>query len=108
MDSYANNNFIPEIATDNAILLNSQPENTKDEIKIKKISIFTKMTNSVSKRPKFHLALIIILVLIIIIILIYYRGLLYIGPFYKNNMKVKETPDDPATSTLISSINGTK
>ena len=79
--------------------------NTKDELKIKKISIFTKMTNSVSKRPRFHLALIIMLVLIIIIILIYYRGILYIGPFCKNNMKSKEiTTDDPVTGELINSI----
>ena len=89
-------------------------ESKNCEVKKIKISIFTKMSNSVAKRPRVHLALIILLFLIIIILLIYYRGLLYIGPFCQNNMKNGEKKnklendsknEDLLTNELINSIN---
>ena len=43
-----------------------QPTKSNDVI-IKKVSFFGKMSKSVEKRPKFHLVIIILLVLIIII-----------------------------------------
>ena len=117
IDNIQKNNNIQNSDNIQRNIDNIQRVNKSDDIKIKKISIFTKMSNSVSKRPRFHLALIILLVLIIIIILIYYRGLLFIGPFCKNNMKNKEKNneknnekideknDDPITEKLINSIN---
>ena len=78
------------------------------DLKIKKISVFSKMSNSVSKRPKFHLVLIILLVLIIIILLIYYRGMFYIGPFCNKTIttpSIKNNKSDDITEKLIESIN---
>ena len=77
------------------------------DLKIKKISVFSKMSNSVSKRPKFHLVLIILLVLIIIILLIYYRGMFYIGPFCNKTTtpSIKNNKSDDITEKLIESIN---
>ena len=99
-----------------------QPTKSNDVI-IKKVSFFGKMSKSVEKRPKFHLVIIILLVLIIIIVIIYYRGLLFIGPFCANNIKCKKntkkpaiipaaivpaaivTKNDPQTDNLIASLN---
>jgi hypothetical protein len=54
---------------------------------IKKKNAFVKMSNNVSKYPKCYLILIIILILIILIIFIYYRGLLFLGPYCSNNVR---------------------
>jgi hypothetical protein len=54
---------------------------------IKKKNVFTKISNNISNRPKCYLILIIILIIIILILLIYYKGLLFIGPYCTNNIK---------------------
>ena len=109
-----NSNQIPMNSNQIPINLNNQiPINLNNQIPInstiKKISMFTKMSNHVAKRPKFHLVLIILLILLIIIILIYYRGLLFIGPFCQTTDtkdKEKTKPeDDLITEKLIKSIN---
>jgi len=53
----------------------------------KKKNAFIKMSNNISKYPKCYLVLIIILILIILIIFIYYRGLLFLGPYCPNNVR---------------------
>lgn len=54
---------------------------------IKKKNIFVKISNNISNRPKCYLVLIIVLIIIIIILFIYYKGLLFIGPYCPNNIK---------------------
>ena len=63
------------------------------------------MSNNVAKHPKIYLILILVLILIIIIILIYYRGLLFIGPFSPNNINTKVSRKNMQGGGIISSDN---
>jgi hypothetical protein len=58
-----------------------------DKKEIKKKNVFIRLSNHVSNKPKIYLVLIIALIAVILILIIYYRGLLYIGPFCPNNVK---------------------
>lgn len=69
--------------TNNAII----EEKTTKPPEIKKKNVFTKISNNISNRPKCYLILIIILIIIILILFIYYKGILFIGPFCPNNVK---------------------
>jgi len=69
--------------TNNAII----EEKTTKPPEIKKKNVFTKISNNISNRPKCYLILIIILIIIILILFIYYKGILFIGPFCPNNIK---------------------
>lgn len=55
----------------------------------KKKNVFVKISNNISRKPKCYLVLIIALIIIILILIIYYRGLLFIGPYCPNNVKSK-------------------
>ena len=63
------------------------PQKNNNDQNIKKKNAFVKMSNNISKYPKCYLILIIILILIILIIFIYYRGLLFLGPYCPNNVR---------------------
>ena len=111
INSYDSNQMNSNQMNSNQTNLNQTSSNqVQSNPTIKKISMFTKMSNQVAKRPKFHLVLIILLILLIIIILIYYRGLLFIGPFCQTTTDTKDKEktkpeDDLITEKLIKSIN---
>jgi hypothetical protein len=66
---------------------NGNGNNNNNNGQTKKKNAFIKMSNNISKYPKCYLVLIIILILIILIIFIYYRGLLFLGPYCPNNVR---------------------
>lgn len=66
---------------------NNNNGNNNNNGQTKKKNAFIKMSNNISKYPKCYLVLIIILILIILIIFIYYRGLLFLGPYCPNNVR---------------------
>lgn len=59
-------------------------------VKPKKINFFVKMSNFIARRPKVSLGFIICLILCILILIIYYRGMLFLGPYCPNNIKSKK------------------
>ena len=63
--------------------------NEKIETK-KKVNFFVKMSNFVARKPKISLVFIMCLILCILILIIYYRGILFLGPFCPNNIKSKK------------------
>jgi hypothetical protein len=65
----------------------------------KKKNVFIKISDNISNRPKCYLILIIILILIILIIFIYYKGMLFIGPYCPNNIKSKAYKNRMANSS---------
>jgi len=48
------------------------------------------MSNFVARRPKISLIFIMCLVLCILILIVYYRGILFLGPYCPNNIKSKK------------------
>jgi hypothetical protein len=68
----------------------------------KKKNGFVKMSNNVSKYPKCYLILIIILILIILIIVIYYRGIMFLGPYCANNVRSSKFKNKEGNKNIIS------
>ena len=77
------NNQRSNYRTNNAII----EEKITKAPEIKKKNVFTKISNNISNRPKCYLILIIILIIIILILFIYYKGILFIGPYCPNNIR---------------------
>jgi hypothetical protein len=77
------------ISTNSFSKPNQEFNNEKIETK-KKVNFFVKMSNFVSRRSKLSLIFILCLILCILILIIYYRGILFLGPYCPNNIKSKK------------------
>jgi len=63
-------------------------------------SFLSKATAAVASRPNIALAVIVVLTIIVIATLVYYRGLLFLGPYYKPTIGSGVGGSDPSPQAL--------